>query len=306
MFAFLLESLCFLQLLQPVDFVASSLTRPVDEKSDACLEEKADPAGDLAELLSMIQRTSPGLYRRICRMPRQALLEAFMTAAGCSVSAERSEDGRSDAAERKIEVFHGRLLEQKRVFYLRLDGLTQETLSGARDELLQSLVSSPSAMVLDLRNAGCGDSDDEFAHVQKFFDLLKKDPEIAAWYGTHPLAVLISGKTSGAAALLALLLSRDESKALTVGSPTSGSCFPARSVSACGIRWQVPRIPDELADPEIPTGPLAPVFPVAGKSGQIDFRKLADPQAISADSVLRTSLDLVLSLSVLKPGKAAE
>ena len=303
MYAFLIGVSCCLPLFLSAGLAAASPAGSDDEARSTCQEETSDPAGDLAELLNMIRSTSPGLYRRICRMPRRDLLEAFMKAAGCSVSAESPEAGQSASAERKIVVFPGRLLERKRVFYLRLDGLTRETFISAANELFLSLASSPSAMVLDLRNADCGDSNDEFSQVQSFIELLTKDPKIAPWYGPRPLAVLISGKTSGAAALLALFLSRGGAKALTVGSPASGVCFPVRTGTACGIRWRVPRIPEDLADLDIPIEHLKPAFPVAERAGQIDFKKLADPQAVSADPVLRTSLDLVLSLSVLKMDK---
>ena len=236
-------------------------------------------------------------------MPKKDLLESFAKAAESCISAEEPGAGQEENAahaDRKIEVFPGRLLERKRVFYLRVDGLTEKTLAGAKDELLQSLAASPSAMVLDLRNAESGDSSDEFAMTARFIELLTEDPKIAGWYGSRPLAVLISGKTSGAPTLLASLLTPRESKNVTVGPPTSGSCFPMISGEACGICWRIPLITADLAESDIPTGKLDPVFPVSGGSGQIDFRKLGDPQSVSADPVLRAALDLTLSLDVLK------
>jgi hypothetical protein len=302
MYSFLVEFLCFLQLAVPassqLDF--ADPVPPRDEFS--CILTESGPARDIAELLGLIRLVSPGLYQRICRMPKKDLLEAFAKAAESCVYAEEAGAGPENAAhaDRKIEVFPGRLLERKRVFYLRVDGLTEETLAGAKGELLQSLAASPSAMVLDLRNAESGDSSDEFAMTARFIELLTEEPEIAGWYGSRPLAVLISGKTSGASALLASLLTSRESKNVTVGTPTSGSCFPMISGEACGICWRIPLITDDLAGSDIPTGKLDPVFPVSGGSGQIDFRKLGDPQAVSADTVLRAALDLTLSLDVLK------
>ena len=306
MYSFLLEFFCFLQLAAPVssppDFAAP--VRSPDEA--ACILRESGPARDVADLLEMIRLTSPGLYQRIRKMPRKALLEAFLSAADSCVSAESEADAKAAHADRKIEVFPGRLLERKRVFYLRLDGLTEETLSGAKDELLQSLAASPSAMILDLRNADSGKSDNEFAMTPRFLELLSEEAKIAEWYGVRPLAVLLSGKTSGAAALLASLLAPGGAKTVTMGSATSGSCFPSISGEACGIRWRIPQIPAELAGSDIPTGKLEPVFPVSGASGQIDFRKLADPQAVSADTVLRAALDLTLSLDVLKEPEKPE
>ena len=232
-------------------------------------------------------------------MPRQALLESLMRALDSCVEAE-PDIGDSAVSSRKIEVFPGRLLEEKRVFYLRADGLTEETLSGAKDEILQSLTASPAAMILDLRNASSGDSEDEFAHVIRFLGLLTEESKISPWYSSRPFAVLISGKTSGAAALLASLLVPSFAEAFTVGEATSGSCFPSVTETACGFRWHFPWIPEVLADTKTPTGPLEPVFRVPGTSGQIDFRKLGDEQSVSADKVLRTALDLTISLSVLK------
>lgn len=305
MYTFLLGSFCFLQLFLPTGFDAASPNLVMDEEIRAVPGEAADPAGDFSEMLEMIRSTSPGLYKRICKMPRQTLMEAFMTAVGICVTVE-SEDGEPSAyPERKIDVFPGRLLERKRVFYLRMDGFTRETLSSSKEELLQSLTSSPSAAILDLRNADCGDSADEFAYAYRFFDLLIRDPKISEWYAVRPLAVLISGKTSGAAAFLASLLGPGEAKTVTMGSAASGSCFPLLSGTACGIRWRIPWIPEELAESDIPTGDLEPVFPVQEEAGQIDFKKLADPQAISADPVLRAALDLTLSLGVLREQEKA-
>ncbi|MBO4491557.1 MAG: hypothetical protein J5944_09385 [Lentisphaeria bacterium] len=306
MYSFLLELFCFLQLAAPFSSLPE-FPKAVHSPDEAVfIQTESGPARDIADLLEMIRFTSPGLYQRICKMPRKVLLEAFLSAADSCVSAEPEADTQASSADRKINVFPGRLLERKRVFYLRVDGLTEETLAGAKDELLQSLSASPSAMILDLRNSDSGESDGQFAMAFRFFELLTDEAKIAEWYGPRPLAVLISGKTSGAVALLASLLATGREKAVTMGSSTSGSCFPSISGEACGIRWKIPWIPAELAGSDIPTGKLDPVFPFSGASGQIDFRKLADPQAVSADTVLRAALDLTLSLDVLKKPEKPE
>lgn len=312
MYSFLLGFFCFFQLLSPVDSDEGSV------RFSACggaacssdLEETADPAGDFAELLQTVSEVSPGLYRRICSLPRQALLEALMSAAGSQVRRVSDPDrDASPGSERTFAVFPGRLLEEKRVFYLRVDGLSESSLSSAGSELHQSLASSsPSAMILDLRNADPQTSREEYDFVPGFLRLLSEEPKIAEWYGPRPLTVLISHKTSGAAAFLAACLAsrKNGRPAVTVGSATSGSSFPVETRKVCGAEWRIPLISEADAESKIPTGPLEPGFAVDGRSGQIDFRKLGDPRAISADAALRASLDLVLSLSVLKTGPAAK
>jgi len=314
MYSFLLGIFCLFQLLSPADpDEASARFFPFEGGSDhrVSREEAADPAEDFAELLQTVRDVSPGLYRRICSLPRQALLEALMNAAGSEVLRSPEPDrGASAVTDRPFRVFPGRLLEEKRVFYLRVDGLSGAALSGAKDELRQSLAGSPpAAMILDLRNADPGDARPEYGFVPGFLRLLSEEPEIAEWYGPRPLAVLISRRTSGAAAFLAACLAfrKNRRPAVTVGAATSGSCFPVETRQACGAEWRIPLISAADAESKIPTGPLEPMFPVGGPSGQIDFRRLGDPVAISADAALRASLDLVLSLSVLKePGSAAK
>lgn len=302
MFTFLLGWFCFFQILFPADPDAASARFSIHgEANPANMEEVSDPAGDFAELLDTVRTTSPGLYRRICSLPRRALLEALMNAACSEVRAVDSAP--SSETPRTFHIFSGRLLEDKRVFYLRMDGLSETSLAGARDELHQSLASSlPSAMILDLRNADSGSDPAQYDFVPIFLRLLSRAPKIGEWYGPRPLAVLVSHKTSGAAAFLAACLTvrKNARPAVTVGTATTGSCFPSVVRQACGTEWRIPLIAGDDADGKIPTGVLDPVFPIDGPSGQIDFRKLADPQAVSADPVLRSSLDLVLALSVLK------
>lgn len=308
MYSFLLGFLCFFQLFSPVDPDVASARFSACDRSEQ--EETDALAGDFAELLQTVRNVSPGLYRRICSQPRQALLEALMSAAESLVRAVPDPDqDASSESERTFTIFSGRLLEEKRVFYLRVDGLSGESLSSAKDELRQSLASSsPAAMILDLRNADPEANRTEYDFVPGFLRLLSEAPEIAEWYGPRPLAVLISHKTTGAAAYLAARLAfrKNVRPAVTVGAATSGSCFPVETRQVCGTEWRIPLISEADAESKIPTGPLKPAFPVDSPSGQIDFHALGDPGAIAADAALRSALDLVLSLSVLKTDPAKE
>ncbi len=271
----------------------------IEKQAEICLDVDAERPHDLAEdisdLLEMLKKESPEVYRRIHSLPRKELLEKILYAMDSGVySAEKMPLSVSSPAA--VDVRKGKLIADNSVLYLRLSALDNGQLRQMQEDLITAanIANKPIGLILDLRDASSGD----YALVNRFRNFFNSDAETGPirYFCSVPIVVIIGGKTSGAPELLALLLAQTKFGCI-IGQSGSGRIFPFKTVSCCGIDWAVPQI----ADPEwdispYPRDPIDEFIPYPqlpfGKIGKVDFLK--------EDSAVRHAVDLIRALNATK------
>ena len=283
-----LEMLDFYLLAQ--DPVALSLRRIRNAESGLSMTgaDEKTLARDLAVIFSEIRKSSPLLADKLDAMPREELLKKILAALDAGVTII---DASSVKAERPpVKRFTvTRRLSGGRILYIRVDSLeipqsdTLKVYLGRERAAADTL----SGIVLDLRNSG----GDDFPEVDAFEKLF-----LSKEFASLPKIILTSGRTDGAAELLAARLVRS-AKGLIAGERGSGRIFPVAEVRAGVFTLEVPLLDEAtamLSPADYNVHIETPALP------QINFAHLYDANMGSLsklDPCLSKALDLVIAIS---------
>ena len=251
---------------------------------------------NVTELLAMIRRESPEIYRRLQEIPREKLHETLFQALKTGITpVVKMPEIKLPASAPPVTPYPAKLILSNTVFYARIDGLTAGTLKQLREDMAASsrLAVPPIGAILDLRSAGGGD----YALIDAFLSLFQPPPKVSKdAFGFHsvPLAVLCGRKTGGAAELLTALLEHSR-LGITLGETCSGTAFPKKIAVFNGKMWLVPQIGNPAWRNILPYA-CTPVISIPATE-QIPPEKLGKVRLAETDPSIRRAADLVTSLS---------
>ena len=273
-------------------------TPPPADNAEAQPQKPAPDAleQNVTELLSVIRRESPEIYRRLREMPREQLYETLFQALKTGITpAVKMPEIKLPAAGNAVTPYPAKLILSNTVFYARIDGLTAGTLKQLQEDIAASsrLAAPPIGVILDLRSAGGGD----YALIDAFLALFQPPanaPKGAFGFHSIPLAVLCGRKTGGAAELLTALLEHSR-LGITLGETCSGTAFPKKIAVFGGKIWLVPQIANPAWRNILPYA-WTPVIPIPATE-QIPPQKLGKVKLADTDPSIRRAADLVTSLS---------
>ena len=244
----------------------------------------------IVDLIEAIQDEAPETYRRMAELPREEALARVMRALDSgAILVSSAGNGKTIATAPNIEMKPCPALELtgKKFLYLRLDGLTAQTVPEAVKALdgRGGNADAP-GVIFDLRNASYGD----YGSVEPLAASARKLK--------CPVMALVSGKTSGVGELLAAVLRRD-CGAVLIGTETAGSVFPVKRITVNEVAWFVPDPPAQYAG----ISPYA-LKPDLEKSSEarLDYDQLKEsPDKLDGDPVLRLAADLLTMKAAVKP-----
>lgn len=252
-------------------------------------------AQETAEIFELIAKESPLLSARLEEIPRTELLQILFRALDTGIVPAKGTPPEPDTNSDLPAPYPAKLIASNTVFYARLEYLGASSLYQLKEDLTQSarLPNQPLGVILDLRNATAEQSKWEF--VEPFLKLFQSGDGKTFQFRV-PLAVLCSGKTSGAPELLALLLEQNR-HGMTMGATTAGNPFPLKEIRFHDTLWSVPVIGKEewkkiLPEPHTPLIVFEP-FP------QIPFAEIGKKPATS-DHAIRRAADLLRSLHAVR------
>lgn len=289
-----------------------------------------DFAADLNLLLQSLKKEAPGIYQKIDRRPRKALLEQVMTVLDSGVKAlPENAPGPQSAAPEKTRVYPAKIIVSNTVFYARVDRLDETSLRVLTKHVLSAerLRRKPLGTILDLRSASGGDH----AAVPGFLALFRPQKtrrapaqeqekdflrtllrnflpvprHVSAQknagirpFPAAPLIVLCGAKTSGPAELLASLLARSGRHCVTMGGKTAGRVFPLKSFRCAGREWLVPQIdrPEWALISPSPYEPAVRFDPYP----QFPFEKMGKIDLYENDEAIRRAVDLIRGLYAVR------
>ncbi|MDD3118047.1 MAG: S41 family peptidase [Victivallales bacterium] len=257
---------------------------------------RPEPAAALTELIGQLQQHAPNL---LPRSPAETdrILQGFLNGFQAGLILTRTPAAATPTDVAAPSSYAPVRLEQNRILYLRLDGLTQPIVTAAATQLRAAEAEAAiHAIVLDLRHC----RGYHFDNAVYLLSLICPPSQVPLYRaGNKPpratqklVAVLLGPETSGSAEFLIQHLN-DTKTGLTLGADTAGNPFPRRTIPLSSGRF--------LSLPAIPSGfryhasgaatPLisAPPHPVA------DFRRPAATE-IKRDPCLQRACDLAISL----------
>ena len=244
----------------------------------------------IVDLIEAIQDEAPETYRRMAELPREEALARVMRALDSgAILVSSAGNGKTIATAPNIEVKPCPALELtgKKFLYLRLDGLTAQTVPEAVKALDgRGGNADASGVIFDLRETSGGD----YASAESLAGAARR---LAC-----PVMVLVSGRTNGPGELLAAFLRRD-CGAVLLGAETAGGVFPVKRIYVDDTAWFLPSLKPEYSG--ISPYALKPDLEKSSEARLSYDRLKESPGSLDGDPVLRLAADLLTMRAAVKP-----
>ena len=244
----------------------------------------------IVDLIETIQDEAPETYRRMSELPREEALARVMRALDSGVvPASVPGNGKTTASgpDVRVQDYPALELTGTKFLYLRFDGLTPRTASGAVKSIdgKDGGADAP-GVIFDLRETSGGD----YASAESLAGAARR---LAC-----PVMVLVSGRTNGPGELLAAFLRR-ECGAVLLGAETAGGVFPVKRIYVDDTAWFLSSLKPEYSG--ISPYALKPDLEKSSEARLSYDRLKESPGSLDGDPVLRLAADLLTMRAAVKP-----